>query len=92
MGQQPPTAPISTTFGRSPAFAAHRYTCAKGHSFTISGCWTTLEVIFNGRPPRSFNYCMECFGEWAESQWPLKCEAVIAPGTDERSPVVTIRD
>lgn len=59
------------------------YRCAKGHSVIIrSGTWTALNLQFtdpNAKGPRvnrSFNYCMECYGEWAEAQWPLTCQEI----------------
>lgn len=61
-----------------------RYTCAKGHKIEIrGGTWTALQLnyesvdgtVFQGE----YNYCMACFGEWAQEKWPLKCEVIEAP-------------
>lgn len=52
----------------------HIYMCPNGHVFDVQdGTWTTLTIQFWGSSPRTkhYNYCMECFGEWAEKKWPL---------------------
>ena len=52
------------------------YRCPKGHELHIpGGTWTSLQIIHQtptGMEVRkSFNYCMECFGEWASRQFSL---------------------
>lgn len=56
---------------KSFGWATHRYTCEKGHSMETLGTWTVMKVR-----ALEFNYCLVCFGEWAQSQWPLKCEEI----------------
>lgn len=49
------------------------YKCTKGHVIKVFGNWTTLSVV-SGGATWSYNYCPMCWGEWAESQWPLTKE------------------
>lgn len=55
--------------------AQRTYSCKAGHTFTIGGRFTQLAVEFPGRSSE-YNYCMECFGIWAQDRWPLSCEMV----------------
>ena len=57
-----------------------KYTCEKGHTFNVRGTWTTLNIAFqeegSALKEHSFNYCMICFGIWAQKNFPMECEVV----------------
>lgn len=66
-----------------------RYTCTKHGSIEVGGggVFTTLSMHLKGSPETSnpgemygeFLYCMLCFGEWAEKQFPMTCKLVEEP-------------
>jgi hypothetical protein len=67
-----PTVPLGKT---------QRYRCAVGHEFNTGlASWTTLEITYDTPPQKySFNYCMVCFGEWAQANWPLTQDPIGKP-------------
>lgn len=70
IGDAPPAAkPVKT----------NRYTCQRGHTIDIhGGTWITLVIEHSDQPRHEFNYCMVCFGEWAQAKWPLTCTEITA--------------
>jgi hypothetical protein len=47
----------------------HRYICAAGHTMEMVDEWTALQV-----DARKYVFCFDCYGEWAQKQWPMKRE------------------
>jgi hypothetical protein len=52
-----------------------RYMCERGHKIEVRGIWTAF-VVAQDNKTYDFNYCLVCFGEWAQGKWPLKCEVI----------------
>jgi hypothetical protein len=50
-----------------------KYRCESGHEMVMYGEYSALEIHpGDGVRPRSYNFCMECWGAWAVAQWPMK--------------------
>ena len=51
------------------------YRCAAGNETEIHGDWWALSVV-NSNGTHNYQFCFQCWGEWAQKQWPLTCEEV----------------
>jgi hypothetical protein len=45
--------------------------CAAGHEIRLEGNRAVLHVYDQPGETVAFNYCPVCFGQWAQTQWPL---------------------
>lgn len=49
--------------------------CQSGHEIEIYGDWYALHVV-TSKGTAKYMFCPECWGEWAQKQWPIACEEV----------------
>ena len=48
------------------------YRCAAGHELKLLGDYVPLRCINPAGEMSDYHFCFQCWGIWAEKQWPLR--------------------